>query len=402
VHIPLKFRTAVLAAAVAAALVAPVSVRASQAAPARVRRIVDAAIRPLMAKDRIPGMAIGITIAGRAYVFNYGDAAPRRPVTNGTLFEIGSVSKTFTATLASLAQIDGRLRLSATTSRYLPELRGVPFGNVTLLELGTHTPGGLPLQVPDDVQNDAQLIRYLKKWKPTYPPGTYRTYNNPGIGLLGLIAAKAMGQNFTAVMQQRVLPELGLGNTFYTVSRSRMNDYAEGHTAAGAPIRMRPAELWAQAYGVRTTAGDLIRFLQENMGEIRLDPKLQRALRQTHTAYFKAGPITQDLIWEQYPYPVTLQTLLQGNASQDVVFGATPAMRIEPPIPPAQHVWVNKTGSTNGFSTYVAFVPEKRLGIVVLANKSFAMSERITTAYRILTSLARRVDLLSLSGTRRL
>ncbi len=80
-------------------------------------------------------------LSGKSYVFNYGVAsiATRQPVADGTLFEIGSVSKTFTAALASYAQVMGRLSLSDTTYKYLPELRGHPLGDVTLINLGTHT-----------------------------------------------------------------------------------------------------------------------------------------------------------------------------------------------------------------------------------------------------------------------
>jgi beta-lactamase class C len=123
------------------------------------------------------------------------------------------------------------------------------------------------------------------------------------------------------------------------------------------------------------------------MNLIQLDPKLQRAIIDTHTGYFKAGPMTQDLIWEQYPYPVTLQTLLDGNSSA-MALNATPVTAITPPQPPHEDVWINKTGSTNGFGAYVAFIPQKRLGIVMLANKNYPNEQRVTAAYRILTSLA--------------
>ena len=83
-----------------------------------------------MAKDGIPGVAVGIAIGGSDFVFDYGVASKqsRRPVTRETLFEIGSVSKTFTATLVSLAQVEDRLSLSDDTAKYVPYLRGSPSG----------------------------------------------------------------------------------------------------------------------------------------------------------------------------------------------------------------------------------------------------------------------------------
>jgi beta-lactamase class C len=356
---------------------------------AGLQRTVDQAIRPLMAKYRIPGMAVGLVVNGKSYVFDYGVAstATGKPVTRDTLFELGSVSKTLTATLASEAQVRGALSLSDPTGKYLPSLRGSKFGSVTLLQLGTHTPGGLPLQVPDDIRNDDQLMQYFKAWQPRYAPGTYRTYSNPGIGALGLITAKRMGRDFVTLMEGQLLPALGMQRSYIHVPAASSGNYAEGYTKDGAPIRMAPGVLPSEAYGIKTTATDMTRFVAANMNLVKLDGRLQRAIAETHTGYFKAGAITQDLIWEQYPYPVALKTLLDGN-SQAMAFDATPATAIEPPLAPREDVWINKTGSTNGFGTYVAFVPQKRLGIVMLANKNYPIDARVSTAYRILGALA--------------
>ena len=355
----------------------------------KIKNTVDAAIRPVMAKYGIPGMAVAVTVAGKPYVFTYGVAssATHKPVTRDTLFEIGSISKTFTATLTSYAQVMGKLSLSDKTSKYLPTLQGSPFGNVRLLNLGTHTPGGLTLQVPDNIKNNEELLQYFKNWRPSYTAGTRRTYSNIGIGTLGWITAKSMGQDFATLMEQRLFPGLGLKSSYIHVPKSDVANYAQGYTRENTPIRMDSAVLSAEAYGVKTTAPDMIHFVEENINSAGLPEKLKRAIENTHTGYFKAGPMTQDLIWEQYPYPVTLNALLEGNSST-MAFDAVPVTEIEPPEKPREDVWINKTGSTNGFGAYVAFVPKKRLGIVILANKNYPNDARVTAAFNILTAIA--------------
>ena len=358
-------------------------------APDRIESAVDAAIQPAMTKYNIPGMAVGVTVADKRYVYSYGvaSAETRQPVTRDTLFEIGSITKTFTATLASYAQVCGYLSLLDKTSKYLPSLQDSKFGEISLLNLGTHTPGGLPLQVPDKIGNNDQLMQYFKDWRPAYQPGTYRTYANPGIGTLGLITAKSMGEDFVGLMEHRLFPALGMNSSYINIPEAKMAVYAQGYTKEGAPIRMASGVLSSETYGIRATAADLIRFVEANINPIGLDEKLQRAITATHTGYFKAGPMTQDLVWEQYPYPVALKTLLEGN-SPEIIFNATPVAELKPPEKPRDDVWINKTGSTNGFGAYVAFVPEKRLGIVILANKSYPIADRVTAAYQILMSLA--------------
>ena len=371
-----------------AACAAVTAGRAAAATPDEIHDTVTRNVAPLMKQFAIPGMAIGIVADGKPYVFDYGVMSTQtgKPVTGDTLFEIGSVSKTLTATLASDAQEGGELSLSDPAAKYLPAMQGKPFGGVTLLELGTHTPGGMPLQVPDSIRDDAGLLRYLDAWRPAYAPGTRRTYSNVAIGMLGQLTAKAMNRDFAALMEQRLFPALGMTHTYINVPAARQGDYAQGYTQDGKPIRMTGGMLWQPAYGVRTTAADLLRFVQANMGLVDTAPRLQRALERTHTGYFRAGPFTQDLIWEQYPYPVALPTLLEGNGPA-MLHDATPATELKPPLAPRPDTWINKTGSTNGFSTYVAFVPAKRMAIVMLANRSFPIEDRVKAAYRIVESL---------------
>ena len=181
----LKFLAPIMATAfIFAAAMTPV--RAAQNQRNEIEGWVNDAVRPVMNQYDIPGIAVGVILDGKSYVFNYGRMAKEgsRPITDKTLFEIGSVSKTFTATLATYAQANGDLALTEPAGKYVPALQGSPFGDVEILHLATHTPGGFPLQVPENVKNEQQMLKYFKEWQPVHLPGTHRTYANPSIGML--------------------------------------------------------------------------------------------------------------------------------------------------------------------------------------------------------------------------
>jgi beta-lactamase class C len=359
---------------------------ASNTVPSGMKSVVEAVVPPLMQKYSIPGMAVAVTIDGQRSFFNYGLASQkgRAKISNKTLFEIGSVSKTFTATLASFADVEGELSLSDSVSKHLPALSGTSFDSITLLNLGTHTSGGLPLQVPDQVKTDEQLMDYLKRWKPLHTPGTQRSYSNPSIGLLGLITAKCMNQSFEDAIEKRLLPELGMFNTYINLPGAQANNYAQGYSKNGSPMRMNAGVLSSEAYGLKSCTSDMVKFVEANMHVLKLGGNLEKAIDNTHTGYFKFGESTQDLVWEQYSYPVQLKRLLSGNSSA-MIFESNRVTKLNPPLEPQLNVWMNKTGSTNGFSSYVAFIPSKKMGIVLLANKNYPIEARVEAAYKILT-----------------
>lgn len=373
--------------ALAALLSTSLFTEAFAADETRLKAITDAAIKPVMEKNGIPGLAVGISVDGQSHIFTYGvmSKSTNEPVTPQTLFELGSISKTFTVTLSTYAEINDQLSLSGKVEDYLPSMKGKPFGDVTLMHLGTHTAGGFPIQVPDNIKTEQQLLAYLKAWKPSYKPGTHRSYANPSIGMLGYITAKAMGQSFDDAMQDTLFPALGLKDTFTAVPRAKMADYAQGYKRTGEPARMTPAILSSEAYGVRSTAQDMIRFVNANMGLEKLDGKIQQALTNTHTGYFSVDAMTQDMVWEQYAHPTPLKTLRELNSG--TLLKTIPVSEISPPMKPRQDVFINKTGSTNGFGAYVAFIPSQKLGIVILANKNYPNEERVSAAYEIMTAL---------------
>jgi beta-lactamase class C len=345
---------------------------------------IRAAAEQVMREFRVPGMAIAVTDRGRQAFYDFGLAskATQDAVTPDTLFEIGSISKTFTATLAAWAQARGQLSLDDSPARYLPELRGSALEKVSLVHLGTHTAGGFPLQVPDEVTSDEQLMAYFRAWKPQFAAGSARTYANPSIGLLGVVTARAMGVPFESAMQQQLFPRLGLQDTHLDVPPAKMARYAQGYDKNDKPVRVNPGPLAAEAYGVKTSASDLLRFVEANIDPSHADKDLRSALLATRTGYYRLGAMTQALVWEQYDEPLSLAALVEGNGPR-VSYERNAVQAIVPPRAAAPAAWVNKTGSTGGFGAYVAFVPQRRFGVVILANRNYPNEARVRLAYRI-------------------
>ncbi|EMM7743093.1 PDC family class C beta-lactamase [Pseudomonas aeruginosa] len=362
---------------------------AGEAPADRLKALVDAAVQPVMKANDIPGLAVAISLKGEPHYFSYGLASKEdgRRVTPETLFEIGSVSKTFTATLAGYALAQDKMRLADRASQHWPALQGSRFDGISLLDLATYTAGGLPLQFPDSVQKDqAQIRDYYRQWQPTYAPGSQRRYSNPSIGLFGYLAARSLGQPFERLMEQQVFPALGLEQTHLDVPEAALAQYAQGYGKDDRPLRVGPGPLDAEGYGVKTSAADLLRFVDANLHPERLDRPWAQALDATHRGYYKVGDMTQGLGWEAYDWPISLKRLQAGNSTPMALQPHRIARLPAPQALEGQRL-LNKTGSTNGFGAYVAFVPGRDLGLVILANRNYPNAERVKIAYAILSGL---------------
>lgn len=386
--------------AAVAGLLCLFAVAPAQAADAELRGLIGRHFGPLLQAHDVPGMAVAVTVNGRAEIVSFGIAArdSKKPVTPDTLFELGSVSKTFTGILGGYAVALGRMSLDDHPAKYLPPLRGSAVDRATLLQLGTYTAGGLPLQFPNDVTSHERMLDWYQHWSPSAAPGTQRRYSNPSIGLFGHIAAASLGRDFATLAERDLFPQFGLRSTFVRVPPSEMSRYAWGYSRSNQPVRVNPGPLDAEAYGVKSSAADMIRFVQLNLRSAQLEPPMRRAVELAQTGYAKIGDMAQGqmiqgqmiqgLGWEQYAWPIPLDQLLAGNSEQMSQQSNAAAM-LNPPQPPAGSRLYNKTGATNGFGAYVAFLPEQNIGLVMLANRNLPIPARVTAAQAVLEQLAR-------------
>ncbi|WP_296272544.1 PRC family class C beta-lactamase [Pseudomonas sp. UBA6323] len=348
---------------------------------------VDTAAKSMMQAYAIPGMAIAISHKGQSHFFEYGVASREsgQAVDRHTLFELGSVSKLFTATLGAYAEARGTLNLSDNASQYLLALQGSAFDHISLLDLATYTAGGLPLQFPDAVSDDTTMLDYYRNWQAVYAPGTQRLYSNPSIGLFGHLAAASLAEPFQQLMEQDLLPQLGMQEGHVKIPAEDMHRYAWGYRDDKA-VRVNPGALDAEAYGLKSSAADMLHFIDANLHPDQLPAPLRQAISATHRGYYQVGDMTQALGWERYTYPISLEKLQAGN-SADMALQPQPVERFSVPKPAEGDLLLNKTGSTNGFGAYIVLLPARDTGVVILANRNYPNAERVRLALQILAAL---------------
>lgn len=227
---------------------------------------MDAAAKSMMQTHAIPRMAIVISHKGQSHFFEYGVTSREsgQAVDRHTLFELGSISKLFTATLGAYTEARDTLNLSDNASQYLPELQGSAFDHISLLDLATYTSGGLPLQFPDTVSNERQMLDYYRNWQAVYPPGTQRLYSNPSIGLFGHLAAASLAEPFQQLMEKDLLPQLGMQESYVRIPTEQMEHYAWRYRDNKA-VRVTPGALNAEAYELKSSATDMLRLIDANL-----------------------------------------------------------------------------------------------------------------------------------------
>jgi D-alanyl-D-alanine carboxypeptidase len=307
---PVKRTARACAAAVAAAAVAVVPVLVTDAAPASagVRAgapappAFQAAIQQLVT-DGVPG-AIGYARHGSQVTVataGLADLATRTPMAAGDRVRVGSVTKTFVATVVLQLVAEHRLSLGDTVDRWLPGL--VPDGaGITVQELLQHTSGiysyssdpGFQQALaadPTRVWQPAELVRIAVAHPPVFPPGTSWAYSNTDYVLLGLIIQAVTDHSVGQELQARIFHPLGLRDTYYPyVNPHLRKPYAHGYLL-GQPGATGPADgtvmspSWAGAAGgIVSTAADIARFYTALLtGKLLPAAQLQEMLTTTPT-----------------------------------------------------------------------------------------------------------------------
>jgi CubicO group peptidase (beta-lactamase class C family) len=294
------------------------------------------------------GAVVAVVKDGAIFYYHYGEAKKNsgKVPGNNAIFEIGSISKTFTGILLAQAVLDKKLSLEDDIRKYLPaacaglELDGKP---VLVKHLSNHT-SGLP-RLTDDLATTpgyneedpyahytaAMYNNYLARVKLESVPGTKQEYSNTGVAVLGIILEKVYGKSYEQLLTTYVANPLNMKTTFVTLPAIQESNFASGYSDGKETPHWNLMQTSA-AGGIRSTVSDMVLYLKANMADVT------PAIALSHKETFNNGIDAIGLGWFLYP--------TKGDSL----------------------IWHN--GGTGGFTSYTGYLKEKKVGVVVLTNSS--------------------------------
>jgi CubicO group peptidase (beta-lactamase class C family) len=272
------------------------------------------------------------------------------------VFEIGSITKVFTAAILADMVARGRVRLDDPVAQLLPATVKVPSRNgrrITLLDLATQSSGlpSLPTNfAPRDSTNPyadygvQQMYDFLSAYELARDPGATYEYSNLGMGLLGHALARKAGMSYEQLVTRRVLMPLGMTETAITLSPALKARLVPGHGDTGQVVANWDFAALAGAGALRSTARDMLTFLAANLDSSR--GPLARSLHVTHVSRHAAGSpnMTIGLAWH----------ILASPAGRSIV-------------------WHN--GGTGGYRSFIGFDAARGVGVVLLTNSGIGADD---------------------------
>lgn len=348
------------------------------------RTKIDAIVAPLVNAQSGYCVVVGVASDDSALTFKYG-ALPTPGIRGSeVIFEIGSITKVFTSLLLLRMVEEGLVTLDDPIRALLPELAHLP-SEITLLRLATHT-SGLPrlpsniigsvlrnLNNPFAAYTTDALYRALARYKSVHSLRNFGkiSYSNLGTGLLGLGLARKLGVSYEQAVVDKICTPLGLTSTVVTVADREQPRVALPHTSSGKVIPFWEMGPLGGAGALRSTAHDMLRFIQCNLGLVASPlVSVLRAAQQpqyndvapldTYTrAIVSAASWLQSLLGVQAEQPYDMEQLMEGIGVGWMIgrIGAD-----------SRRMWWHN-GGTSGSRSFVGFVKDTHTGVVVLSNR---------------------------------
>lgn len=304
---------------------------------------VETAAQERIAAHSYQTLVFGVVDGDKTEIVTFGKLDNGNAPDGDTVFEIGSITKTFTATLLAQAVLAGRVTLDTSVLQLLPDFK-IPLRGgmeITLGELGTQH-SALPRMPTNILSKDpanpyadydaAKLKAFLADYQLLRDPGAAYEYSNLGFGLLGYALAQLEHTTYGAMTDEKILKPLGMTMSGTVLSDAMSTHLAPGHDNTGSAMKNWDFDALAGAGAIRSTANDMLRYLKANMG-------------------IDQSPLADAMKLAQQPRSDMTKTIRIGLAWMTTRKGI---------------IWHN--GQTGGYHSFLGFTADGRHGVVILSN----------------------------------
>ncbi|PHR73209.1 MAG: hypothetical protein COA67_03325 [Lutibacter sp.] len=295
------------------------------------------------------GIVVALIDGEKVEYYSYGiaDSKTGANVDKNSIFEIGSISKTFTGIIVADEVLKGRMKLSDPISKYLSEYTKVPTRNgksITIKDVATHSsslarmPDNFAPANPNNPYADYTIemaYEFISGYELTRDIGEKYEYSNLALGILGHILELQYKKDYEAIMVERIANTLGMDNTRIVFTPNMIKHLAKGHDN-GEEVENWDLPALAGAGAIRSSAVDMVKYIQANMG-IRKSP-LYEAMQLSHKTAYE-------------------------NEDQKFKIGLTWHYDNDGAI-------VQHGGATGGYRAFAGFVKGTEKGVVVLTNST--------------------------------
>lgn len=278
-------------------------VPSSNSLKSKLDKEVDTLARSYIQNSNTVGLSIGILKDGKTYTYGYGSTQKKngtRPDAN-TIFEIGSISKTFTAQLLAYYVNAGKISLTDPITKYLPDsvAANPELQQIKVVNLSNHTSG--LVRLPENLLNknpDAAnpyksytkelLFSYLKSCKLVSVPGEVYSYSNTGTGLLGVILGRISGKTYAQLVKEIITDPLKMNSTFQYLTPESAKRFTKVYNMEAKEVKAWDFDAFVGAGGLRSTVNDMLIYAANNIES--KNPDLAKAFELTHQITFSKEP----------------------------------------------------------------------------------------------------------------
>lgn len=316
------------------------------------QRVADEAAKRV-ANGQYPVLVIAVTDGEKTEIRSFGALPDGRAPDGDTVFEIGSVTKTFTGTLVEAVMRLSNLRTYTSVADVLKDYTlpfvGEPFGqgtlhrDITFVNLAEQR-SGLPRMptnfLPADPRNpyadydEAKLKDFLAHYQLPRKPGEAYEYSNLGFALLGTALARKMGTDYRSLLKKTILDPLAMTSSDTVTTDAMKARLAPGHDETGKPQGEWDFDVFAPAGGIRSTANDMVKYLKANMGH---------------------GPHWLGQVMKSAQEP-------RADMDANTMIGFA-WMTAKDKV-----IWHN--GMTGGYACFLGFTKDRKKGVVILTNRA--------------------------------